>query len=101
MSQKAETGLYRRIKRYVENEGGLCFKIHGSAMQEAGVPDIIGWIPVSQAYKTQIVHFAVELKMPGNDASKLQMYQLRRWGAGGFKSGIAESLDDFKRIIYD
>jgi hypothetical protein len=43
MSKKAETRLQQRIRKALLKEcGGKWFKVHGSAFQESGQPDIIG-----------------------------------------------------------
>ena len=105
MSTKPESGLYRKVKKFVHEQGGLCFKIHGSPMQEKGQPDIIGWIPKPSPVKGHyfreiIVHFAVELKMPGKEADPSQEYQLNRWRDGGYKAGVAKTLEEFKEIVF-
>lgn len=74
-------------------------------MQERGQPDILGWIPAPRHFKgdtlgTYPVHFAVELKLPGKEADPLQAYQLRRWAEGGYRTGTATTLEEFKEIVF-
>lgn len=46
-----ETGFVKELRLIIESVGGVCFKIHGHAMQESGWPDLYiahpfwtGWI---------------------------------------------------------
>ena len=96
MPQKPETKISDAIQTFVGNNGGNVLKIYGNALQRSGEPDLIGgiYIPVKG-----FVHFAIELKIPGEDASKLQYYRMSQWSKVGFVTGVAHSLDEFKGLI--
>lgn len=76
-----ESKLSRAIKAMIRARGGYCVKIHGSAMMEAGTPDILACIPV-QMYDGNDDPFiigrfvGIETKMPsGGDPSPIQKYR--------------------------
>lgn len=57
-----------KIMTWLRSRDHWCVKIHGEEMQERGTPDLLACI---------FGRFvAVEVKLPGNDASILQRYQL-------------------------
>lgn len=85
-----ESKLSRAIKAMIRARGGYCVKIHGSAMMEAGTPDILACIPVdllsphhdpvtgqTMQIRTRIGRFVgIETKMPsGGDPSPIQKYR--------------------------
>jgi hypothetical protein len=75
---KPETRLTNRIRGALKDHGGWWVKIHGSAFQTAGVPDLVG------CYRGRFV--GLEVKLP-DDRSKLSKVQgvmlLRIRNAGG------------------
>jgi len=66
-------------------------KIHGNAYTEAGTPDIAGCI--------QGRSFWIELKRPGEEPTVIQRKRIREWSDAGAITGVAESMDDIKRIF--
>lgn len=63
---KPETRLTNKIMAELRKHGGWWMKVHGSAFQKAGVPDIIG------CYRGRFV--ALEVKLPSSD-SRLSLMQ--------------------------
>jgi rubredoxin len=66
-------------------------KIHGSRYSDAGEPDIDACIR-GRAVK-------IELKMPGNKPTPVQMASMRRWEAAGAYVFWSTSLEDVQRNI--
>lgn len=87
---KPETYLRTRIKAALHaKRPGFWMVVHGSAMQRAGVPDIIG------CYKGQFC--ALEVKLPGEGPTRLQRHTLEEIArAGGIAvavTSVEEALD--------
>lgn len=94
--QKPETALSNAIQKYIETDlRGKVMKLHGSPMQSRGEPDLIGGF----IRDGQVIHFAVELKMPGEQPTPIQKFRLAQWDFVGFRTGVVYSLLDFKRIV--
>jgi hypothetical protein len=67
------------------------FKVHGGPFQSAGVPDIIGCRYGSL--------FAIEVKVPGGKATRLQELVMQRISDAGGLTGIATSVEEALAII--
>lgn len=91
----SETDLVQKCIRWVKDQGGTAYHVHGSAAQRAGEPDIDGAIPTSSGFK----HFKIECKVGDNNPTKLQLYRLREYARLGYTTGVARSLDEFKEIL--
>jgi len=92
---QGESRLSRRIAQALRAEGAFVFKVHGSALMMAGLPDLIG------------VHhgkfFGLETKMPeGKDPTPIQLLrhkQIRK--AGGFVAvvrTVQQALDALRSL---
>lgn len=106
MTQKSETILSNNIRDVVESWGANVLKVHGSAMQRKGEPDHIGGIILSADLYNGIVDdweipYAIELKMPGNDATDLQKHRLAEWARVGYATGVAHNLQEYVQIWLD
>lgn len=99
MSQKPETKIVDAAQEWVEENGGNALKVYGNAIQRSGEPDLIGGIYVPGNWEHPFVHFAIEFKLPGEDARKLQKYRMKQWAKVGFKTGVAHSVEEFKKLI--
>ncbi len=85
MSKKAETRIQQRIRKALLKEvGGKWFKVHGSAFQESGQPDIIGCVD------GQFYGFEVKVPLKGKP-SELQLETLAEWREQGAIACIVES----------
>ena len=93
MAKKKETGLQRRIKKALIKEcGGKWWKVHGSAFQEAGQPDLDGVV--------DHVSFKFEVKVPREGTpSELQLETLCEWRAVGSVACIVESPDQAVALV--
>lgn len=82
---KAETRLYRRIVKTLKKEvGGKWWKVHGSAFQESGMPDLDG---VVDGFS-----FKFEIKLPlEGKPSELQLQVMEEWREQGSISCIVET----------
>lgn len=90
-----ESRLSRAIKAMIRARGGYCVKIHGSAMMEAGTPDILACIPVmiNQAVPDGIgiaceerivgLFVGIETKMPDGKVSAIQEHRHGQIRAAG------------------
>jgi hypothetical protein len=88
VSRQPETVLVARIRRaLVERYGadGKWVKIHGSEMQEQGLPDILGCL------RGRAV--ALEVKMPGEGPTPLQAFRLAEYARAGAVASVVYSAD--------
>lgn len=93
--QNPETRLVRQIIKTLRADGGWWMKVHGSAFQVAGVPDIVG------CYKGMFVSF--EVKRPGfenttNTRQEFIMDTIRR--NGGIAEVVTSDLEAL-RVLYN
>jgi hypothetical protein len=89
MATKPETRLVNRIRAALHDaygSDGKWIKIHGSSMQERGLPDLLGTL------RGRTV--ALEVKMPGEELSPLQAYQLELFAAAGATAAVVESVEE-------
>lgn len=96
MSKKSETALSNKCQAWVKSIGGKSMKIHGSIFQESGSPDLLGGIK----FDGVIALFFIELKVGDNAPTSIQCVRLEEWAEVGFITGVAYTLEEFKRIIY-
>lgn len=82
MATQPEAQLSERITKALKAEAKVrghelfIFKVHGHDQQMAGVPDLLA------CYRGMFI--GLEVKMPGNEPSKIQLYRLSQIvGAGG------------------
>ena len=71
--------------------GCVVRKRHGTAWGVAGDPDLYGSIGGR--------HFEIELKRPGEHATKLQNARLTEWRSSGALAGVARSVEDALAIL--
>src|SRR6185436_10466167 len=85
MAKKAESRLQQRIQKALRKEvGGKWFKVHGSAFQEAGQPDIIGTVDG--------LFFGFEVKLPfTGKPSAIQLQTLADYRDAGAVACIVET----------
>ena len=102
MANKPETKIVNDIAAFVEDGGGNCLKIYGNAVQRMGEPDLIGGIIIyDNLDRGRAVHFAVEVKLPGEEARPLQKHRLKEWAKVRFVTGVVHSVDEFAELITD
>lgn len=89
---KPETLLRSRIKAALERERpGFWLVVHGSAMQQAGVPDLVG------CYMGRFC--GLEVKMPGKGTTTLQAHTLGMILAAGGIAGVVTSVEEALRLV--
>ena len=79
------------ILTYLRSQGIWAFKVHGSPMQEAGVPDIVA------CWEGRFL--SIEVKAPTGRLSKLQGVQLCRIAQAGGVAVVAHSVDEVKDLL--
>lgn len=112
MAQKPETRLVQAtIKLLTADNQCNAFKLHGSAFQRAGEPDIIGATVAhieTPYYHIQLpLSFGFEAKLEGEAPRPLQEYRLEQWRLRGWVVGVIylpqhafEILDRHVRSLY-
>lgn len=92
---KSEAQVTAEVKKYLESLPNCWFfKVHGSAVQLAGVPDIVGLIRGE--------FFAIELKEEdpsGRKATPLQAKRIEDIKRAGGIAFVARSLGEVKEFI--
>ncbi|UJQ86208.1 holliday junction resolvase [Gordonia phage GiKK] len=92
MSQP-EARLARAIRLELTSRGVFVFKVHGSSMMMAGLPDLIGCANGR--------FIAIECKMPGNKASRIQELIHSKIEAAGGRVIVAYSVQDALKVLRD
>lgn len=91
-----ESNLIKKIKVVLKNKYGWeGWKIHGHALQEKGIPDILCII------SPQGILFGIEAKIYPNKPSQIQIYQLKLIRSLGGKGIVVNdrTFNLFKQII--
>lgn len=92
-NKELESSFQKDAKALIESIGGYVIKVHVSAYQGQGVPDLIC------CYLGKFVAF--ELKEKGNYLSELQKLRIRQIkNAGGIAKGIY-SLKEIEETLYE
>lgn len=81
MSAQAESALSNRIRRRLEREWPRSWWVKTSGNNRVGTPDLLGCV--------EGVFIALEVKMPGGEATRLQQEVMRRLErAGGYAATV-------------
>lgn len=93
MAKKTESRLQQNIRKSLIREvGGKWWKVHGSAFQEAGQPDLDGVVDG--------ISFKFEVKVPIEGApSELQLETLEEWREVGAIACIVESASQAVALV--
>jgi len=86
-----ESTIVKKILAYLNSRGGFWFKTHGSPLQIAGLPDLIG------CYRGRFISF--EVKQPGKNPTKLQVFMMKRITSAGGIAEVIRSVDEAKAIL--
>ena len=81
-----EALLGRKIRVALEARGAFVFKVHGSGMMMAGLPDLI------VCYRG--LYLGLEVKMPGNKASKVQSRVHEKIQQAGGYAAVVYSVEE-------
>jgi len=93
MSDGPEKKIENQIKSYLDSIGAWYLKVHGSAFQKAGVPDVIGVV--------NSLFFGIEVKKPGGRVSALQIANIKLINQAGGQAFVAYSVDEVKQQFRD
>lgn len=92
MAGGEEKKVENKIKKYLDSLGAYYLKVHGSAYQPAGTPDIL--VSVNGKF------VGIEVKKPvGGVVSDLQKHHISRIEKSGGVAFVARSVDDVKREL--
>lgn len=92
MTTKPESRRQRRIQRELKKQvGGWWFKVHGGPFQKAGVPDLVGCVEGR--------FFALEVKEPGEEPTKLQAETMKKIRLAGGTSYPVETPEEAVAIV--
>lgn len=86
-----ETELKNKVIRMLRREFPDAWFFKASDKFTAGIPDIIG------CYQSRM--FGIELKVPPNKVTQLQLYELNRIVFSGGIAGVCYSVDDVKKLL--
>lgn len=95
--EKSETAITRACLKWLKDNGGDGFHVHGSMFQRSGEPDICG-----EFYSTRLgswLHLKVEVKTPEGHPSQLQLVRMRAYHKRGYVTGIVTSISDLNMLI--
>lgn len=90
-----EADIIEAIIRWIKNHGGIAHKVHGSAFQKRGEPDIDGALIVTGIP----VHLKLEVKRKDGKASVLQSYRIQRYCDYGYCAGIVYSVEEVEELV--
>ena len=87
-----EKAVENKIKKWLKDKGYWFFKVHGSIFQPSGIPDILACIDGK--------FVAIEVKRSkGGVVSPLQKAQIAKIKENGGIVGVANSMDEFLKIL--
>lgn len=86
-----ETTLKTRVLAAYRARGAWAVKIHGSPLQEAGIPDVLA------CYRGRLV--APELKAGSNEPSKIQLRQMQAIRTAGGVSAPVWSVEEALALL--
>jgi len=87
-----EKYLVKKISVWLKKEGIWHFKVHGSPMQMAGIPDIIAVVYGKAVF--------IEVKTATGVVSKIQDHVMTNIARAGAVVGVARCLEEAKEITY-
>ncbi len=88
-----ESVIQKQILTWLREQGCYAVNIHGGAMQEGGIPDILFCCGGNFG--------GIEVKQPGQVPSPIQQYHLNQIGAAGGFYVVAYSLKGVQQAMAD
>jgi hypothetical protein len=89
-----ESSIVQSILRWLNKQPGVkAEKTHGGRYGKAGKPDITGCVRGRR--------FELEVKRPGNKATKLQMKTLQEWKEAGAIVAVVTSVEEAREILQE
>lgn len=90
MSGKEEQKVQKSITNYLDSLGAYYLKVHGSAFQPSGTPDLLACVNGK--------FVGIEVKKPkGGITSELQKFKIKQIKNAGGHAFVANGLDVVKR----
>lgn len=86
----SESSIVASILFLLRNHG-WAVKQHGSAFSTIGTPDVLGCVSGRMV--------AIEVKRPGELASKAQLVQLEKWRRAGALAMVATSAGEVRNVL--
>jgi len=86
-----EALLGHKIRAALQAKGAFVFKVHGSGMMMAGLPDLI------VCYRGKFI--GLEVKMPGNKASKVQALIHRKIVLAGGDVAVVYNVEEALNLL--
>lgn len=88
-----ENVLQRKIQKYLKANlpNSVVWKNHGNQYSVIGLPDIMC------VFNGKIL--CIEVKIPGNQPTKLQEVTLKKMSEAGAITGVAYSIEDVQNIL--
>lgn len=86
-----ETAITEKIKKYLRGQGFWVTKLHGSNIQQAGLPDLL-------AIKNGHAHF-FEVKNENGVASPLQLHTLNQLQQHGATAVVVRSVEEVAAVL--
>lgn len=87
-----ESALQKKIQKLIESYGGWVVKYHGSQYSKAGVPDLLACIHGR--------FLAIEVKLPGNKATKIQDAEIKRVREAGGTAFVADNVEMVEQFLH-
>ena len=98
-----EAAIKDKIMKFLRTiPRGFAFKVHGSPMQMAGMPDILFWCWLfPKAGMPDRLAFAFEVKRPGEKPTRLQTLRMEELAHAGVCTHVVTSVDDVRKFLAD
>lgn len=87
-----ESRLQRRIQHALRARGAFVFKVHGSEHMMSGLPDLI------VCYQGRF--FALEVKMPGNRPSPIQLLRIKQIKQAEGSAEVVFTVDEALFVVF-
>ncbi len=98
-----KSGVQDEIDQWLQSLGNRCFYIRSRTDKptsyQIGTPDFVGWLMPSWKPLGVCVAFAIECKTKNKKPTLQQMCRLKQAECAGAVTGIAHSLDEFKKLL--
>ena len=89
-----EIQLVHKIINWInQHENAHARKQHGGMYGTIGEPDITGCVNGRR--------IEIEVKLPGNEPTKIQLHRMKEWERCGALTGVAHSLEEAQIILKD
>lgn len=86
-----ESALQRQVITYLRERGAYVFKVVGSPYQRVGTPDLL------VCWRGRFI--GIELKVPGQSATPMQNYEIRKIEEAGGCGAVVWSLGDVAVLL--